>query len=68
MSARYAKALIYQIGHAGWIDYSKAEPATFSTDDFDVRVADSTATFEFKTQAFEAEEQALEAVRKFVSQ
>ena len=68
MPDQYVKALAYDIRHAAWIDYGNTQPATITTEDFDVRVADGEATFEFKTKDLETEAQALEAVSDFISQ
>ena len=47
-------------------DYDKAQPATFSTRRFDVRISAGEATFEFNTRDVEIEAEALEAVKHLV--
>ena len=53
MPGRYVKALIYDVCRGPSVNYDKARPTTLESADFDVRVEDGKATFEFKTKQFE---------------
>ena len=66
MPDRYVKELIYEIRHRASVKYDRAQPATFTSEEFEVGISDSKATFEFRTQDIETEAEALETVSDYI--
>ena len=65
MNDPHVVALHYNIEHASWIDYSKADPLEFREQAFEVSVADKRVRFAMNDH-FATEQQARDAVEDFI--